>query len=125
MSAFSRLAPFIQEYIYTRNWDELREIQITPESPENMLLNKGNELIRMFGDLRYVIIDEVHCFMGSDRGMQVLCQLERLHWHTRAKPRRLGLSATLSDYSMAERRLSSGTDAAVSTPRVHLGNRSI
>ena len=223
MSIFGRLAPFIQEYIYTHNWDELREIQveackvifdtqnhlllasgtasgkteaaflpvltdiynnpsssiavlyiapikalindqflrlndllkeanipvwhwhgdvspsqkrkalknpsgvlqITPESLENMLLNKGSDLIRMFGDLRYIIIDEVHCFMGIDRGMQVLCQLERLHWHTRAKPRRIGLSATLGDYSIAEKWLASGTDAAVSTPKVPMGNKSI
>ncbi|MCL2519003.1 MAG: DEAD/DEAH box helicase, partial [Oscillospiraceae bacterium] len=100
-------------------------LQITPESLENMLLNKGNELIRMFGDLRYVIIDEVHNFMGSDRGMQVLCQLERLMWHTRAMPRRIGLSATLGDYTLAEKWLASGTNVAVTTPVVHIGNKSI
>ena len=100
-------------------------LQITPESLENMLLNKGNELIRLFNDLRYVIIDEVHNFMGSDRGMQILCQLERLHWHTRAKPRRIGLSATLGDYTLAEKWLGSGTNVPVSTPTVHTGNKSI
>ena len=100
-------------------------LQITPESLENMLLNKGNELIRLFSDLRYVIIDEVHNFMGSDRGMQVLCQLERLHWHTRAKPRRIGLSATLGDYTLAEKWLASGTNVSVSTPVVNTGNKSI
>jgi len=100
-------------------------LQITPESLENMLLNKGNELIRLFSDLRYVIIDEVHNFMGSDRGMQVLCQLERLHWHTRAKPRRIGLSATLGDYTLAEKWLASGTNIPVSTPAVGAGNKSI
>ena len=100
-------------------------LQITPESLENMLLNKTNELMRLFGDLRYVIIDEVHNFMGSDRGLQVLCQLERLAWHTRAAPRRIGLSATLGDYSLAERWLASGTDVPVVTPPTSAGNKSI
>jgi ATP-dependent helicase Lhr and Lhr-like helicase len=100
-------------------------LQITPESMENMLLNKGNELLRLFHDLRYVIIDEVHNFMGSDRGMQILCQLERLYWHTRVRPRRIGLSATLGDYSLAEKWLASGTNIAVSTPVVNMGNKNI
>lgn len=100
-------------------------LQITPESLENMLLNKGNELMRLFHDLRYVIIDEVHSFMGSDRGMQILCQLERLHWHTRVQPRRIGLSATLGDYSLAEKWLASGTSRKVSTPTVTMGNKTI
>ena len=100
-------------------------LQITPESLENMLLNKGSELIRMFGDLRYVIIDEVHNFMGSDRGLQVLCQLERLAWHTGAAPRRIGLSATLGDYSLAEKWLASGTGVTATTPAVSSGNKSI
>lgn len=100
-------------------------LQITPESMENMLLNKGNELIRLFHDLRYVIIDEVHSFMSSDRGMQILCQLERLHWHTKVQPRRIGLSATLGDYSLAEKWLASGTDRRVSTPTVNTGTKSI
>lgn len=100
-------------------------LQITPESLENMLLNKGNELMRLFHDLRYVIIDEVHSFMGSDRGMQILCQLERLHWHTRVQPRRIGLSATLGDYTLAEKWLASGTDRKVSTPTVNMGSKTI
>jgi len=100
-------------------------LQITPESLENMLLNKGNELMRLFGDLRYVIIDEVHNFMGSDRGLQVLCQLERLFWHTGAAPRRIGLSATLGDYALAEKWLSSGTNIPALTPAVNSGNKSI
>ena len=100
-------------------------LQITPESLENMLLNKGNELMRLFGDLRYVIIDEVHNFMGSDRGLQVLCQLERLSWHTGASPRRIGLSATLGDYTLAEKWLCSGTGVPAVTPAVSSGNKSI
>lgn len=85
-------------------------LQITPESMESMLLNRNRDLARLFGDLRFIIIDEVHAFMGSDRGIQVLCQLERLQKYIRTQPRRIGLSATLGDFTLAERWLSSGTD---------------
>jgi len=90
-------------------------LQITPESMESMLINRSMDLVRLFGDLRFVIIDEVHCFMGSERGMQILCQLERLSWYTRTCPRRVGLSATLGDYAQAEEWLASGTSRSVST----------
>ena len=53
-------------------------LQITPESLESLLINKNKELVRLFGDLRFIIIDEIHAFMGSERGCQILCQLARL-----------------------------------------------
>src|SRR5437868_4280077 len=46
-------------------------LQITPESLESLLVNKNNDLLRLFGDLRFVIIDEIHAFMGSERGCQI------------------------------------------------------
>ncbi len=90
-------------------------LQITPESLESMLLNRNRDLVRIFGELRFVIIDEIHSFMGTDRGIQVLCQLERLQKYIRTTPRRIGLSATLGDYSAAERWLASGTGKEVIT----------
>ena len=48
-------------------------LQITPESLEAMLINRSNDIPRIFCDLRYVIIDEIHTLMGSDRGNQILC----------------------------------------------------
>ena len=84
-------------------------LQITPESIECMLINRNKDLGRLFGDLRYVIIDEVHSFMGTDRGVQILCQLERLKTFCSEPPRRIGLSATLGDYEQAKRWLASGT----------------
>lgn len=100
-------------------------LQITPESLESMLLNKNRDLVRIFGDLRFIIIDEVHAFMGTDRGIQILCQLERLATYTMSKPRRIGLSATLGDYTLAEKWLSSGTDRRVITPQVSAGKQKI
>jgi ATP-dependent helicase Lhr and Lhr-like helicase len=100
-------------------------LQITPESLESLLINKNNELMRLFGDLRFVIIDEVHAFMGSERGCQILCQLSRLQSLTQTQPRRIGLSATLGDYLMAEEWLGSGSDKLVITPEIEEGKRQI
>lgn len=84
-------------------------LQITPESLQNIVSNHPEELPRLFSDLRFVIIDEVHTFMGSDRGLQLLCCLERIERATGCRPRRLGLSATISDLTSACDWLSAGT----------------
>ncbi|BAZ42426.1 ATP-dependent helicase [Calothrix sp. NIES-4101] len=100
-------------------------LQITPESLESLLINKSNDLVRLFGDLRFVIIDEVHAFMGTERGCQILCQLARLAYVTGKQHRRIGLSATLGDYLLAEEWLRSDTDKQVMTPRIEAGKRNI
>lgn len=100
-------------------------LQITPESLESLLLNKNAELVRLFGDLRFVIIDEIHAFMGSERGCQILCQLTRLSRFMQKPPRRIGLSATLGDYSLAEEWLQSGTNIPVDTPKIQSGQRQV
>src|SRR5579883_2726303 len=100
-------------------------LQITPESLESLLINQSTELKRLFGDLRFVIIDEIHAFIGSDRGAQILCQLSRLARLTDNHPRRIGLSATLGDYTMAEDWLRSGTNRPVITPQIPAKPRTI
>lgn len=100
-------------------------LQITPESFESLLINKHEDLIRLFGDVRFVVIDEIHAFMGTERGCQILCQLERLANLTKNQHRRIGLSATLGDYSLAEDWLSSGTDKSVITPKIEAAKRQI
>ena len=100
-------------------------LQITPESLESLLINKSADLDRVFGDLRFIVIDEIHAFIGSDRGAQILCQLSRLSRLTHNQPRRIGLSATLGDYKLAEDWLRSGTTRPVSTPQIEGGQRNI
>jgi ATP-dependent helicase Lhr and Lhr-like helicase len=100
-------------------------LQITPESLESLLINRTHELPRVFGDLRFVVIDEVHVFMDSDRGRQLLCQLARLERLASVQPRRVGLSATLGDYGLAESWLASGSNRSVVTPTVSSGGRKI
>jgi len=84
-------------------------LQITPESLESLLINKQGTCLKLFGDLRYIIIDEVHHFMRDVRGVQLLCLLERLQRVAGHIPRRVGLSATLGDISLAQNWLNSGT----------------
>lgn len=88
-------------------------LQITPESLEGLLMNRPNAIPALFHDLRYIIIDEVHAFMGADRGIQVLSQMTRIERMASCSPRRIGLSATLSDYESAAGWLGAGT--AIST----------
>lgn len=83
-------------------------LQITPESLEGLLMNRPNAIPALFHDLRYIIIDEVHAFMGADRGIQVLSQLARIERMAGCAPRRVGLSATLSDYEAATAWLAAG-----------------
>jgi len=93
-------------------------LQITPESLESMLINRSNDMIRLFHDLRYVIIDEIHSLIGSDRGSQILCQLTRLGHLIGRHPRRIGLSATIGDTEAVARWLSFGSHRGVDIPTI-------
>lgn len=101
-------------------------LQITPESLQNIVTDRQEELPSLFGNLRFVVIDEVHAFMNSERGQQLLCCLERIEKTTGCKPRRLGLSATVSDRESACNWLSAntGTDTVIVRDD-SIGNRKI
>lgn len=98
-------------------------LQITPESLESLLINKYSQIPRLFRDLSFVIIDEIHAFMGTQRGSQILCQLARLEKFLTYPLRRIGLSATLGDYAQAEDWLRSGSDIPVTTTKVATTSR--
>ena len=96
-------------------------LQITPESLESMLINRSNDIPRLFGDLRFIVVDEVHTLTGSDRGNQILCQLCRIQQKIGRAPRRIGLSATIGDTKMAAQWLSAGTGRSVTVPKIAEG----
>ncbi|MBQ7863674.1 MAG: DEAD/DEAH box helicase [Lachnospiraceae bacterium] len=100
-------------------------LQITPESLESLITNKRGACMSLFSDLRFVIIDEVHYFMRDVRGVQLLCVLERLQELTGIIPRRIGLSATLGDLSLAEDWLNTGTGRACASPVTDEGKKRI
>ncbi len=93
-------------------------LQITPESLEALLLHKHSYIARLFGDLRFIVIDEVHSLMRGDRGGQTLCLIERLSKLAGVNPRRIGLSATIGDLENTGKFLSSGTGRNITIPRI-------
>lgn len=73
---------------------------ITPESLESLLINSSGWLKQAFSPVAYIVIDEFHAFIGSERGMQLLSLLNRidhvLERHANPVPR-VALSATLGE----------------------------
>ncbi|MGI6756243.1 MAG: DEAD/DEAH box helicase [Atopobiaceae bacterium] len=93
-------------------------LQITPESLEAMLMHRHAALGKIFGDLRYVVIDEVHSLLRGDRGAQTLCCIERLSHLAGVNPRRIGLSATIGDPEATGAYLSEGTGRSCVIPKM-------
>lgn len=91
-------------------------LQITPESLESMLMNRKNEIPRIFGGLSFVVIDEIHSLIGTDRGNQVICLLTRIARMIERHPRRIGLSATVGEPEKAAAWLGQGTERATACP---------
>ena len=91
-------------------------LQITPESLESMLMNRPNDIPRLFGQLRFVVIDEIHSLIGTDRGNQVICQLSRIARLIGHDPRRVGLSATIGDLELASSWLGAGSGRKTVAP---------
>ncbi|MDO5153140.1 MAG: DEAD/DEAH box helicase [Eubacteriales bacterium] len=93
-------------------------LQITPESLEALLLHKHAAIPKLFGDLRFVVIDEVHSLLRGDRGGQTLCLIERLSRLAGVNPRRIGLSATIGDPEGTGEFLSLGTGRKTIIPKI-------
>lgn len=93
-------------------------LQITPESLESMLMRRGNDVIRLFGNLKYIIIDEIHTLTGTDRGNQILCQIARIARLIGYQPRRIGLSATIGDADAAAAWLGAGSGRSTYVPEL-------
>jgi ATP-dependent Lhr-like helicase len=69
----------------------------TPESIEAMLISTRVERDAWFGNLRAVIVDELHAFAGDDRGWHLRSILHRLDQYAAKPLQRVGLSATVSN----------------------------
>ncbi|PIE12027.1 MAG: ATP-dependent helicase [Rhodobacterales bacterium] len=70
---------------------------ITPEALEAMFVLKASRIPDLFRSTRAVVIDELHSFLGTERGVQLNALLTRLEEARGAPLRRVGLSATLGD----------------------------
>jgi len=78
-------------------------VLITPESLEAMFVNRPSNLKHLFQNLKYLVIDEVHAFVGSARGVQLKSLLYRLKLVTGNHFRIVGLSATIGDFVEAKK----------------------
>lgn len=74
---------------------------ITPESLEALFVNRGTSLAGLFASLRYLVVDELHAFIGSERGKQLQSLMHRVETVIERPLPRIGLSATLGDMAMA------------------------
>ena len=69
----------------------------TPESIEAMLISVRVDRPTWFGNLRAVIVDELHAFAADDRGWHLRSVLQRLECYLPHPLQRIGLSATVSN----------------------------
>ncbi len=74
---------------------------ITPESIESLFVNRSNALPKLFGGLRFVVIDELHSFLDNERGLHLRSLLNRIESVAEKRPRLVGLSATIGNPSVA------------------------
>lgn len=86
---------------------------ITPESVESLFVNHGTAIPQIFGNLLYVVIDELHSFIGSERGQQLQSLIHRIEFAIKRKVPRIGLSATIGDMHLAARFLRPSGDSDV------------
>lgn len=77
-------------------------VLITPESLEAMFANKPYNIRLLFSELEYIVIDEIHSFLGTPRGTQLQSILFRLQQANATPIRIVGLSATIGDYEAAK-----------------------
>ena len=89
---------------------------ITPESLEALLCNRGSSVAAIFKHITFFVVDELHAFIGSERGKQLQSLMHRIEHALARQVPRVGLSATLGDMKLAGRFLRpSGEPAQVNS----------
>lgn len=86
---------------------------ITPESMEAMFCNRGGALAGALARTEIMVVDELHAFIGSERGRQLQSLLHRAQALAGRRLPRVGLSATLGDMTLAAEFLRPGEAAQV------------
>lgn len=86
---------------------------ITPESLEATLCTRGTSIAGLFKRTTFFVVDELHAFIGSERGKQLQSLMHRIEVALDRKVARVGLSATLGDMSLAARFLRSDRSVAI------------
>jgi len=74
---------------------------ITPESLEGLLMREGHSLSNVFSNMRYIVVDELHAFVDTERGKQMQSLMHRIDVGLKRRIPRIGLSATLGEMNLA------------------------
>lgn len=86
---------------------------ITPESLEGLLMREGHALTGLLGGLSYIVVDELHAFIDTERGKQLQSLMHRIDVALARSVPRIGLSATLGEMKLAAAFLRPGSEAGV------------
>lgn len=86
---------------------------ITPESLEALLCNRGTSIKSAFAQLAFFVVDELHAFIGIERGKQLQSLMHRIERTLGRQVPRIGLSATLGDMNLACEFLRPGAASSV------------
>ena len=70
-------------------------VLITPESIEAMFVNAPYNVNKLFCNLKYIVVDEIHAFLGVDRGIQLMSLISRIQSESNKRIVIIGLSATI------------------------------
>ena len=91
---------------------------ITPESIEGMLVNRPGKAQHLFKGVEWIIIDELHSFLGTERGVHLQSLLQRISQFMQA-PRFIAMSATLNkkDFGYAKAFFGSQRDTDILVDR--------
>lgn len=74
---------------------------ITPESLEALFVTRGSSMPGLMAVLKYLVVDELHAFIGTERGKQLQSLMARVELIAGRHLPRVGLSATLGDMKLA------------------------
>lgn len=86
---------------------------ITPESLEALLCNRGTSVNVIFKRAAFFVVDELHAFIGSERGKQLQSLMHRIEQIIGRIVPRIGLSATLGDMNLAGEFLRPGKGSSI------------
>jgi len=91
---------------------------ITPESVEALFLRRPSVFHQALQNTAYLVVDEVHAFIGTPRGKQLQSLLHRIEGAIGGWTPRVALSATIGDHEMTAEflRPKSGSEVEVIDP---------
>ncbi len=78
-------------------------LQITPESVESLFINRTEHIKHLFKGVEFVVIDEIHSFINTERGVQLRSLLSRIEHYTDERARIVGLSATIDNFELVKK----------------------